>query len=247
MGLTELKPFKFARALLAMGRIVRDPNRLDEVFALADTMRSPTFMKPIVDHVSRDPVAAKALRELPRMKRVDLAAMRAMPEGSLGRAFAEHLDANGLDPGALPYYAHDDVYSWIPAHLTETHDLWHALTGFGADVPGELGLQAFYLAQFPSKLATALLAVGFVKMAASREELPYERIMNEIARGWVMGSRAKSIFGVVWDEHWAEPLASIRARFGIDVEGAAAAVDTSPVARDRAVKSATEAAQALLH
>jgi ubiquinone biosynthesis protein Coq4 len=33
----------------------------------------------------------------------------------------------------------------------ETHDIWHVVTGFHTDVAGELGLQAFYLAQFPGR------------------------------------------------------------------------------------------------
>lgn len=246
MGLIDNNPFKVVRALVSMGRLMRDPNRLDEVFALADTMRDPSFTRPIIEHVRKDPLAAQALRELPRMKRVDLAALRATPEGSLGRAFATHLDANGLDPGSLPYYAHDDVHSWVPAHLTETHDVWHALTGFGADVAGELGLQTFYLAQFPSRLASALLAVGFMKFAAGGD-VPYEKMMNEIARGWVLGHRAKGIFGVRWDELWEVPLVEVRARFGIDVEGAARSVETGPVARERAVHAAADAARAVMH
>lgn len=36
--------------------------------------------------------------------------------------------------------------------LSQTHDLRHVLTGFDTSLHGEIGLQAFYLGQFPYPL-----------------------------------------------------------------------------------------------
>ena len=46
-------------------------------------------------------------------------------------------------------------FDYVRAHLRETHDVWHPVTGFDTDVAGELGLQAFYLAQFQAPLLAA--------------------------------------------------------------------------------------------
>jgi ubiquinone biosynthesis protein COQ4 len=64
---------------------------------------------------------------------VHIETLRAMPEGSFGRAWAEFLDANHLDPlvsGPRRKQLHDGV---------------HILTGYGSDLMGEAQVQAFML------------------------------------------------------------------------------------------------------
>src|SRR5438477_261218 len=77
----------------------------------------------------RDPRCALALDERHRF-RIDLASLRGLAPGTLGRTFAEHMIANGLDPSALPDLPSTDRRSFFRAHLYETHDIWHVVTGF---------------------------------------------------------------------------------------------------------------------
>ena len=104
---------------------------------------------------------------------------------------------------AIPTLPVSDEFTFIRAHLYETHDVWHAVTGFGADVAGELGLQAFYGAQAPSTLPLFLLAMGFLNTAIYSPD-ERERRIDAIARGWEMGRNAQALFGVRWDELWGE-------------------------------------------
>lgn len=53
-------------------------------------------------------------------------------------------------------HLNDVVYGEL--RLSQTHDLWHVITGFDTTVVGEIGLQAFHLTQFPYPLASALTA-----------------------------------------------------------------------------------------
>ncbi len=53
-------------------------------------------------------------------------------------------------------HLNDAVYGEL--RLSQTHDLWHVVTGFDTTVVGEIGLQAFHLTQFPYPLASALTA-----------------------------------------------------------------------------------------
>jgi len=193
--------------------LVRDPNRLGQVFQLSDAAVDPAVMRAMADHVSRTEVGRKALAERPRLK-IDLAALRALPAGTLGRAFAEHMIENGLDPAAIPMLPDHDELEFVRAHLYDTHDVWHVVTGFGTDVAGELGLQAFYQAQLPGHLPTAILAAGLLNTLLYRFDDRDAR-MTEIARGWQLGKRAEPLFGVRWDKLWAQPLAEIRRDLGL--------------------------------
>ncbi len=40
-------------------------------------------------------------------------------------------------------------------HLYQTHDIWHVVTGWGNDLPGEVGLGGFYSAQFGLRPSSA--------------------------------------------------------------------------------------------
>jgi ubiquinone biosynthesis protein COQ4 len=219
-----MNPVQSAKMLYHFARLVRDPSRLGEVFEIAETLVDTNAMAPIVDAFRATPEGARALRERPRIGRVDMKALRALPEGTLGRAFAAHLDRNGLDPNALPMLEHTpDDGMYAHAHLYETHDVWHAVTGFGADVAGELGLQAFYLAQMPAKLGTVLLSLGLLNTFLYAFDERDAR-MREITRGWLLGRRAKTFLGMDWKALWTTPLSEVRARLNVDVDGIDATV-----------------------
>ncbi len=204
---------KLAQAAAHAVRLVRDPSRLDEVIDLADALARPEEVAKVVAEITRDPAARTAFRERHRVD-VDLAALALLPAGTLGRAFADHMRANQLDPADLPKRpAHDDG-EWLRAHLFETHDIWHVVTGFGTDVAGELGLQAFYFAQLPLRLAPMLLAGGMLNTLIYAFDDRHLR-MDAIADGWRRGKSAKALFGVHWDELWTTPLAEVQARLAI--------------------------------
>jgi ubiquinone biosynthesis protein Coq4 len=171
----------------------------------------------MADYFRQDENGASALRDRPRLGRLDLAEMRKLPEGSLGREFAEHMIENGLSVDALPSMQSPDELSYVRAHLYETHDVWHVVTGFGADVADELGLQAFYLAQLPARLAVVILTAGlFHTLFYAWEER--DPRMQAIARGWLLGHKAKKLFGVRWAELWTTPLSDVRRMLHVDLE-----------------------------
>jgi ubiquinone biosynthesis protein Coq4 len=208
-------PIRMARAAKSLVALLRDPDRLDQVFALEEALRDPERSRLFVQELSKDPHIARALARRTRLRPVDLAALSKLPEGSLGKAFASHMAENGLDPAALPYRPSDDAETFAIAHLRETHDIWHAVTGFGADVAGEIGLQAFYLAQIPSPLSSGILAMIFVH-GAFFDANARTRFMPAIVRGWLMGARARPLFGVDWEAWWSRPLDDVRRELAID-------------------------------
>ncbi|MGH7295726.1 MAG: Coq4 family protein [Polyangiaceae bacterium] len=212
----------FARVLWSFADLVKHPDHLDRVFEISDGLakRRTEVLELMVEHFGRDERGAAALRERPRLA-VDLARLSKLPEGTLGRVFADHMIANGLDPAAIPTLPGGGAAEYVRAHLYETHDVWHAVTGFRTDVAGELGLQAFYAAQAPGGLPWMLLAMGFLNTAIySMNER--EARFDAIARGWEMGRRARPLFGTRWDALWATPIAEVRR--SLDVEAYAAPV-----------------------
>lgn len=208
-------PWRVVKATYQVARTIRNPERLEDVIALAGVLAPPQKLRRLTDTLWHIPSAAQALHERPRLGAVDVAALHTLPVGTLGRAFADHLLDNGLS--ALPSRAAQTDAEYVRAHLLEVHDIWHVLTGFGTQVDGELGLQAFSLAQLGSPFAAGILTGGLANtlLFAFREQ---DVRMRAIVRGWLLGKRALPLFGGAWARMWERPLEEVRAAFGLEVK-----------------------------
>lgn len=195
-------------------RLAHDPDRLDHVFALGRAMRTPPATRFLVRLFASTEDGRRALRERPRVAPVDLARLRRSPEGTLGRAYAEYFGHNRLDPEAFLTLASQTSEDFVYAHLFESHDVWHVVTGFDTDLPGEIGLLAFTLAQIHTRPPAALLAAGLAH-TAFLGFAEHEARMDALVRGWTLGRSSRSLIGVNWRELFSMPLADVRLRVGL--------------------------------
>ena len=110
---------------------------------MLETIRAYRAGAPLGDVVvlKLDALAAPPkdlIRRLERMRgyapKQDLAWLRTLPPGSLGREYARFLDANGIEPlvvsAELKERFRENPYA---LRYTATHDLHHVLTGFEPD------------------------------------------------------------------------------------------------------------------
>ncbi len=216
--MTLLKNAWTALTLLrAYTALVRDPNQLDMVFDIVTGLSDPEHLQEMLDDVITTDHAARALEDRVRLPPIDLQALAALPPGTLGRVFADHMLGEGLDPNFFPELPSDTAQEFLLAHLYEVHDIWHVVTGFETDVAGELGLQAFGAAQFPSKVGVMLLSAGLLNTMIKNWQ-DRDRILAAIARGWVLGRQTKLLFGTRWNALWEVPLHEVRAGFGLPLQ-----------------------------
>jgi ubiquinone biosynthesis protein Coq4 len=214
-GGNVLTPIQIFRGVRAVARLTTDPTRLDEVFVLADLAEESPELERMLEAARSDPAWSKALAERPRLGRVDLDALALLPEGTIGRGYADFMRARGLSHEDLLLVEGEGELDFVRNHLRETHDIWHVATGFDTDVAGELGLQAFYLAQLEGPLPVLLLTVGMLH-TLFRAMPDARRRMDTIARGWRLGKRERPLFGVAWAERWRQPVEAFRREHAID-------------------------------
>jgi ubiquinone biosynthesis protein COQ4 len=129
-----------------------------------------------------------------------------LPQDSLGYIYASQLKQANLkpldqDPNLFSWQKVNSEVSYIEYRYQITHDIWHVVTGFDTSVLGELGLQAFYVAQFrlPSAIV-ALVGALIGSLVASEDMLP--KFLGVIEQGWQMGKTAKPLIAVKWEEAW---------------------------------------------
>ena len=169
----------------------------------------------MVELLSRHPQAKAAFENRPRLGNVDLLQLQNLSKNTLGHAYANHLLNNGLKP--LQAQEVESDFHFLSAHITETHDLWHVVTGCNTDILGEIQLEAFYVAQLEvSRFWLSLLAKNLLKAVVYDVEIS-TNYMDAIAKGWVMGKQAKPLFGVPWNTLWETSLSEVRDSLAIAI------------------------------
>lgn len=137
-----------------------------------------------------------------------------LPQGTLGRAFWEHMTARKFplpgEPGGIPE---------VGTH----HDLTHVLTGYDTDPAGETQIAAFYAGYFKEDPFSFLfmvlvmfhvgVAIGPPMITAAKGQFDPEKVLRAMERG--------SKINVDLTDHWdywsvmSEPIDAVRARYNI--------------------------------
>jgi ubiquinone biosynthesis protein Coq4 len=148
---------------------------------------------------------------------IDLQKLQTLPEGSLGRCYANQLISLGITPDTLidPSPV-TNANEFVIHRLKETHDIVHVLTGFGIDGISEIGLQGFNLAQNRSPLAVMLI---FGSMLSSlQNDEPLEPLLRALAHGFQMGLDAELVVSRKLEEGWDRPLKDWRKELKLPLE-----------------------------
>jgi len=150
----------------------------------------------------------------------DYDALRALPDGTLGREYVRQLDERGIHPRELSRltdiayedYEFSPVHAYVRDRVREAHDLYHTLTGYGVDVAGEAGVLAFTLAQTGNKGWALLVLLNTLSgVVAGR----FDGLVVAI-KGYRRGRRARFLAAVQdWDRLLRTPLEDARAELAI--------------------------------
>lgn len=223
----ELRPPRRPRphwrvAIHALRELIRDSERTELAFQVQRAL-DPDQHERALRRMLAHPEGRRLFQERPRLldSLSDRTALAALPEGSFGRAYLAHLERYGLDPGKLvalgqsynagPEQRDSDV-AWMAQRSALAHDLWHVLTGYGADGAGESALLLFSLAQTGGR-SNALLSAG------ANLELTRVRGLSWAAYAWCAwrrGRRAVCLAALPYEALLGRPLDVVRSAAGIE-------------------------------
>jgi ubiquinone biosynthesis protein COQ4 len=190
----------------------------DDTLKSVDEMLYGLLETPAFDlaaqHLKCDPACAELIEDRYIPPAHDLDRLLTYPENSLGYIYANAMKKSGFDTNLhMGMTAKSDAH-YVELRLSQTHDIWHILTGFSTSKIGEIGLQAFHLPQFPYPLATMLIANSLIASTLfDPKQLP--ALLASIGQGWRMGETAQALFPQKWEEAWDKPLAQWQAELNI--------------------------------
>lgn len=186
-----------------------------------------SYVTPVADAaraaLRSDPAIAPLLRERYWGDWPSLAALQAMPAGSLGRVYADWFAGAGGQPLPDPVIAAgsdgDDV--WLHLRVRHTHDLWHVVCGCPPTAAGEAAMSAVNVIQLRWPGSAMLLGADLLHRCLEGPQAGAVDVAQAVAYGLELGRACGSLLAQRWEEGWDRPLAAWRLQLGISAQVAA--------------------------
>ena len=198
-SLSSLQRWKLALGLLR--KVLNNPDDTEQVLAFLAVINSGRATQARIQRFLADPegVVLYAQHRAIDSRTVDLDALAALPEGTLGHTYAAFLRSHGLTPevfdGAPPGIT-DPQRSYVVQRLRQTHDLWHVVTGCETDPAGEVALQAFTFSQTGTPGSAFLAVFGALRGVRERRDIG---IVRDAVTLYRTGRRAGRLPSFAWE------------------------------------------------
>lgn len=218
MRYAPIRPLVAARALRA---IFADPNDTKQVFKILEALQGPALFRTY-GRLQESETGRRLLRERPNLLPIlcDRERLASLPEGSLGRAYLDFVDAEGITADGLVEASlvhtpmEDPELSWVRDWLRDTHDLWHTVLGYKGDLVGETALLAFSHTETGNWGVGLVALVGWVKLGRTTD--PAIRARDTVVEGRRLAQHAAWFVDVPWHEWLERPLDDVRRDLRID-------------------------------
>lgn len=168
----RIKPLK---ALRHFKKLIANKEDTSHVFEIIEALNGNALLNDLKRFSSTDAGQTRIAerRYLPPFLD-DHATLKKLPEGTVGRAYVDFMEREGLtSQGLVDEYErftqnhenYDDIIQWYANRLRDTHDLLHVLTTYGRDALGEACVLGFSYSQNkgPGVIFIAYMAAREIK------------------------------------------------------------------------------------
>ena len=147
-------------------------------------------------------------------KSTSLDYLRSLPSNTVGRAYADWLEIEGVSPDTRDAvkFIEDEECAYVMQRYRECHDWSHALTGLPTLKEGEVALKAFEFANTVLPMTGLSLAAYTTLKSAERSRF------WSIYLPWALrnGLQSKEIINIYWEEQFERDADELRAELGIE-------------------------------
>jgi ubiquinone biosynthesis protein COQ4 len=141
-------------------------------------------------------------------RELDLEALARLPAGTLGHEFVRYFRNNGIEPFVTTFPIANDV-DYLSKRYRETHDLFHVITGYGTDEPGEMELQAFVLGNLGLRQAVLILAYSIPRRIGQEGFQGLGAYLGRLRAAYLRGRRSREMLSVSYDRLWEQPVSAL--------------------------------------
>ncbi len=206
-----------ARVAQAVVRVMADSTKTHEIHRVEEITGRPRYRR-LLREIAATPDGRRILADRPELstEQVDYDALRALPETTLGGAYVRHLDRNGITAdyqAARTRHIDDPDMAYLMRRFRQTHDVWHALLGLGITGHEEVIIHWFSFGQLQLPVSAMIMVFGTLKHLLG--ERRWGALRHSLREAYRVGRDAAPLLAVRWEDFWEQPLADVRARFGL--------------------------------
>ena len=217
-------PLRPLHALVSVFRLVRNKEDTRQVFEAVHALSGGAGRK-MFRAFGDTPYGRRVLSEPVKLEEIlsDRDMLRALPDGSFGRAYLDFMEGENLTAEGLLAAGEEagadfrgetqfEEYRRLYLHLDVCHDLWHVVTGYGRDSLGELCNLVYTRAMTFNRGFDLIILIGSL---AQKMEQPSVPIINSLREANRMAQNAKWLPGFDVEELLPLPLAEARRMLNI--------------------------------
>jgi len=208
---TRLRPLTAIRAVRALQA---DPEDTRQIFVIFRALRGKSGMRMFA-RFEASAIGQRILSERRSLLHVlsDSTSLAELPDGSVGRAYHDFMEAENLSADGLVSASAGDGDAASPqaqlfrARMRDAHDLTHILTGYGRDALGELCLLAFMNRHSRNLGQLLIVAMSWRRMPRAARAAVWEAYRHGAKASWFIDLDYEGIL--------ARPLDEVRRDLGI--------------------------------
>ena len=219
MNMKSMRPIAAVRAIR---ELFANPDETRYVFEIIEALQGPSLVR-LRDRLRKTEQGRELLAEQPDLVPLlkDRESLRALPEGSLGRAYLAFVESEGITADGLVSAStierrgdENAELRWIKDWLRDTHDLWHAVLGYQGDLVGEAALLAFSHHETRNMGVAMIATVAWFKLGRITDPRVHAR--RAIFDGRRRAKQTAWFVGMPWHQWLARPLEEVRRELRVD-------------------------------
>jgi ubiquinone biosynthesis protein COQ4 len=201
----------------AVLRVLADSTKTHEIHRVEEITGRPRY-RSVLRELGLTPEGRRLLADRPELssRDVDYERLGALPETTLGGAYARHLDRNGITAdyqAAVTRHVDDPDIAYLMRRFRQTHDVWHALLGLGIAGHEEVIIHWFSFGQLRLPVSMLIMAFGTMKHVVL--ERRWGTLRHSAMDAYRIGRAAAPLLPVRWEDHWVDDLDRVRAAYRI--------------------------------
>ena len=216
-------PIRFRDAWQGIRALIANPDDTAQVFKIIRALSGNTNERQFQKFLKSEhgpKILAENRSLVARLS--DRKTLEALPEGTLGRVYADFTAREKISPDGL-VEASESVPQdenlcerrvLFGQRMRDSHDLWHVVTGYGRDLIGEGALLAFTYRQTRNRGIGFIVLVAYLKAGRA---FPEQRTL--IRDGFSRSGRAAWLPGADWEALLERPLDEVRSTLGVEPVG----------------------------
>lgn len=215
--------FRPLHAFVSAIRLILNKDDTRQVFEVVTALSRDSGRKLFTRFVST-PYGRRVVTEPVKLEEIlgDFPRLRALPEGSFGKAYVDFMDEAGFTPQGLidaadeagiglKEYPELAEFKRVFTHLEVSHDLWHVITGYGRDPLGEICNLVFTRRQTRNPGLRLIIFMGLAAIKLERWSMPALKAARQAAE---MGDRVDFLLQHDVEELLKRPLDEVRKTLG---------------------------------